>query len=162
MKKNNSSGFVLAETLVVTTFVAGMLIFLFIQFTNLSKNYNDTYKYNNVDDLYLLRNVRDYIISDSSALNDIETTINNKKYIDITNCDIFAEKEYCLKLFELDKIKKIIITNNDFDTKTFNSFNEGFKTFVNKIDAYGNEKYRMLVEFNNSRYATIRFGESNE
>mgnify|MGYP003311026248 CR=1 FL=1 len=30
MKKNNSSGFVLAETLIVTTFVAGVLVFLFI------------------------------------------------------------------------------------------------------------------------------------
>ena len=60
MKKNSNKGFVLAETLIVTTFVAGILFFMFVQFTSLSKNYNDSYKYNTVEDLYALRNIRDY------------------------------------------------------------------------------------------------------
>ena len=41
----------------------------------------------------------------------------------------------------------------------FINYDEGFKQFVNKIDGKGNHKYRLLVEFNDSKYATIRFGE---
>ena len=56
MKKSNSSGFVLAETLVVTTFVAGMLIFLFIQNSvvciNIFINRNTIYQlFNSIDNL---------------------------------------------------------------------------------------------------------------
>lgn len=159
MKKNTNKGFVLAETLIVTTFVAGILIFLFIQFTNLSKNYSESYKYNNVEDLYALRNIRNYIESDTTALSTIEEEILKKQYIDITDCSIFTEKNYCLKLFELENIKKILISKNDLDKDLFINYHEGFKKFINKINSEGTHKYRLLVEFNNSKYATIRFGE---
>jgi len=159
VKKNANRGFVLAETLIVTTFVAGVLIFLFIQFTNLSKNYTDSYKYNTVEGLYALRNIKDYIESDSSAITSIEEKINKDNVLNVTNCSIFTEKNYCLKLLELESVKKIFITSNDFDKDYFNDYDEGFKKFINKINKEGTLKYRLLVEFNNSTYATIRFGE---
>lgn len=159
MKKNTNRGFVLAETLIVTTFVAGVLIFLFIQFTNLSKNYTDSYKYNTVEGLYALRNIKEYIETDSVAMAIIEDKTNDDNILNITNCSIFSEKKYCLKLMELENIKRIFATNNDFDKDYFNNYDEGFKKFVNKINKEGTLKYRLLVEFNNSTYATIRFGE---
>lgn len=159
MKKNANKGFVLAETLIVTTFVAGVLIFLFIQFTNLSKNYTDSYEYNTVEGLYALRNIRDYIESDDSAISSIEENLTNDSILNITNCNIFTEKKYCLKLFELEDVEKILIVTNDFDKFLFNNYDEDFKKFVNKINGEGTLKYRLLVEFNNSTYATIRFGE---
>ena len=50
MNKINNKGFVLAETLIVTSFVAGVLLYLFIQFSNLNKNYNNSFKYNTIED----------------------------------------------------------------------------------------------------------------
>ena len=159
MKKNSTRGFMLAETLVVTTFVAGILIYLFIQFTNLSQNYNDAYSYNTVEGLYSLRNVRNFIIKDTSALTSIDDIIESDGYVEITDCTKFTEKNYCLKLFELENIKKIFITNNNFDKELFSTSNEGFKKFIRKIKSQDNYKYRILAEFNDSSYATIRFGE---
>ena len=159
MKKNSTRGFMLAETLVVTTFVAGILIYLFIQFTNLSQNYNDVYSYNTVEGLYSLRNVRNFIIKDTSVLTSIDDIIESDGYVEITDCTIFTEKNYCLKLFELENIKKIFITNNNFDKELFSTSNEGFKKFIRKIKSQDNYKYRILAEFNDSSYATIRFGE---
>ena len=159
MKKNSTKGFMLAETLVVTTFVAGILIYLFIQFTNLSQNYNDAYSYNTVEGLYSVRNIRDFIIKDVAALTSIDTIIENNGYAEITNCDQFTEKNYCLKLFELENIKEIFITNSNFDKDLFSTSNEGFKKFIKKIKSQDNNKYRILVEFNDSTYTTIRFGE---
>lgn len=159
MKKNISKGFMLAETLVVTAFVAGVLIYLFIQFTNLSNNYNDSYNYNTVEGLYSVRNIRNYILSDLEALTHIENNLSPNNYIDILDCSIFSEQPYCQKLFELENVNKVIITTNVFDKEMFSIYDSGFKKFINKISAEGNEKYRILVEFKNSTYATIRFGE---
>ena len=149
----------LAETIVVTSFVVGVLIFLFIQFTNLTKNYNDHYEYNTVEGLYALKNVRNYIKSDDVAFNAIKDKVTESNFLDIKNCDIFSEKEYCLKLFELNEIDKIYVTNNDFKSDIFDDFDESFKKFIEKINAEGDENYRLLVEFNDKTFATIRVGE---
>lgn len=162
MKKKDSYGFVLIETLLVTTFVAGVLFFLFTQFTSLSKNYNDSYKYNTVEDLYALRNIRDYILTDTDAFNQIKETISNKKIVNITDCTLFEEEDYCLKLLELENVKRLIVTENNFNQNLFKDYDTGFIKFTNKIEGEGKHKYRLIVEFNDDKYATIRFGENNE
>ena len=149
----------LAETIVVTSFVVGILIFLFIQFTNLTKNYNDHYKYNTVEGLYALKNIKNYIKSDAIAFNSIKDDVNEFGFLDIKNCDSFVEKQYCLKLFELNEIDDIYVTDNDFKRELFNEFDDSFKKFIEKIDAEGDEPYRLLVKFNDSTFATIRVGE---
>lgn len=159
MKKKLNKGFVLAETLIVTTFVAGVLIFLFIQFSTLSNNYNDSYKYNTVEGLYSLKNIRDYIISDSDFLTYIEENITSAQYIDITDCELFTDTKYCSLLFELENIKNIYITLNNFDKTIFEQDRESLKDFINKINSEGNETYRIIAQFNDDTLATIRFGD---
>jgi len=156
MKKELSNGFVLVETLIVTTFVSGVLIFLFIQLVTLSNNYDNSYKYNTVEDLYLLRNIKDYMLKDSDSLNTIKSEVDDKGFVEITDCSKVLEPDYCLKLLELSNIKTIFITENYIDPTLFSSYNDEFKNFVNRINGEGENKYRILAEFNNSRYATIR------
>lgn len=158
MKKNNM-GFALVETVVVTAFVAGILIFLYIQFSNISSNYDESYNYNTVEGIYSLRNIRDYVLSDISVNEVIESTISNSGYIDITDCSIFSDSEYCLKLLELENIERVILLYNYFDSNIFSTFNDEFKKFINRISNTGKEKYRIIAEFDNSTYATIRYGE---
>ncbi len=149
----------LAETIVVTSFVVGVLIFLFIQFTNLTKNYNNHYEYNTVEGLYALKNIRNYIKSDDVAFNKIKDRVIEYGFFDIKSCDIFSEKEYCLKLFELNEIDNIYVTNNNFKREIFDEFHDSFKMFIKKIDAEDDETYRLLVEFDDKTFATIRVGE---
>lgn len=160
MKKISSRGFVLIETLIVTSFVAGVLIFIFTQFTTISKNYEDLFRYNTVEDLYALEDIKNYILSDPGAINSINNSINPDKVIDITNCSIFTNVDYCNKLYELSNIDKIIISNNYFDIKSISVNDEYFKTFINKIKGSGNQKYRLIASFKNSTYATLRFGDN--
>ena len=159
MKKELSNGFMLIETLIVTTFVSGVLIFLFIQLVTLSNNYDNSYKYNRVEDLYLLRNIKDYMLKDLTALNTIKSQVNDNGFVELTDCSIFSETDYCLKLFELSNIKTIFITENNIETPLFKNYNDGLKSFIDKINVEGENKYRILAEFNNSRYATIKIGE---
>jgi len=159
MKKKCNSGFMLAETLIVTLFVATVLLFMFIQFSNLSKTYNESYTYNSVEDLYSLKNVKTYIENDSNALSYIKTNVTYKKKLDISNCEIFTDKEYCLKLFELEQIDKIIVTTNKVNYDLFKNYKTKFKKFINKIGKQGEQKYRIIASFNKETFATIRFGD---
>ena len=159
MKKNDSKGFMLAETLVVTAFVAGVLIFLFIQFSRLSNMYNEYYSYNTTESLYALDDIKDYIISDATAYNYISTNISTDKYIDISDCssEIFSDTDYCETLFNLENISKIYVFDNTLDFKQLDIADEVLKNFISKINNKGTEPYRLVALFNNSSLATIRF-----
>ena len=159
MKKKSSKGFMLVETLIVTIFVSSILIFLLIQFTNLSNNYDKTYDYNKVEDINSLKNIIYYIENDQNAFSYIQSTVTYNNYLNITNCDIFAEKEYCEKLFELENIKKIIVSTNKVNYDLFKKHDEKFKIFVNKIKNEGEQKYRLIASTNNNTYVTVRFGD---
>jgi len=162
VKKINNKGFMLVETLIVTTFVAGVLIFLFIQFNNLSKAYDDSYVYNTPEGLYALEDIKKYVDTDIDLLTYINENIESLKYIDITDCNLFNNKNYCLKLFELENIDKIFITTNNFEKESITRYKEDFIIFINKINEEGEEKYRLVASFKNSTFATLRLGDSYE
>ncbi len=156
MKKNNDKGFVLAETLIVTAFVAGVLIFIFIEFTAISRNYEESYNYNTVENLYSLNNIKEYIISDYEAFSNIKENLNSQKSINLTDCVLFTNKDYCSKLFELEQIKNIIITNNYFDSNDLSEYDTDFYKFMKSINSSGNENYRIITSFKDGTYATLR------
>lgn len=160
MKKNlNNNGFMLAETLIVTTFVAGVLIFIYIQFSNLSRSYNASYSYNKVQDLYVLSDIRDAIEGETHLIMNLEG-VGISNYLDVTNCMVFDDKEYFLKLFNLANVEKILITNNDITETNFDDLADPeFLDFINSIKSGGNQKYRIIAKFKTDTYATIRFGE---
>lgn len=153
----NTKGFMLVETLIVTSFVAGVLIFLFIQFSTLEQKYESTYKYNTVEDLYSLKNIKKYLESDTTFINSL-SILTDSSYLELTDCSLLTDKQYCTKLFELENIDNIYIVLNDFDKKMFDNKNSEFKEFISKVSKNGNEKYRIIAKFNNSTYATVRIG----
>lgn len=48
----NKKGFMLLETLVVSTFILGILIFLFIQLSTIKRAYDTSFRYNTITGLY--------------------------------------------------------------------------------------------------------------
>ena len=162
MKKKDSKGFLLAETLIVTIFVSGVLIFLFMQFRSVSKSYDESFAYNTVDDLYALEDIKNTILDDQTLYNYITTNVNEKKYIDITDCSLFTNSEYCLKLIELSNIKQIFITTNYFENNDIKNYDEAFKIFISKVHGDGEESYRLIASFNDNTYASLRFGDDYE
>ena len=162
MKKTNRNGFVLLETLVATVFVSGVLIFLFAQFTSLTKKYDITNNYNSVEGIYALNTISNYILDDWSMYSKIEE--QNNDYIDITDCSMFTNKDYCKKLFEYENIDLILVTSNKFDKNIVLDVDDDFIEFINQINIYksNKEKYRLIAKFKNNSFATIRFGDNNE
>ena len=158
-KKLNTKGFMLVETLIVTSFVAGVLIFLFVQFSTLEQKYETTYKYNNVEDLYSLKNIKNYLESDTTFIASL-SSLTESSYLDITDCsnENLTYQKYCIKLFELENIERIYIVLNEFDKAMFDNKTSEFKDFINRVNKKGNQKYRIIAKFNNSTYATIRIG----
>lgn len=156
MKKNNL-GFMLAETLLVTVFVAGVLIYLYLQFSNLNKNYNDSYKYNSVEELYALEDIVDLIQNDEFAINYIYSNTANLHYIDISNCSLFTDSATCRKLLRTANVNEIFVTTNTIPKKYVNDYSAGLNRFINKITPGDAEPYRIVASFKNGNYATLRF-----
>ena len=156
MKKNNL-GFMLAETLLVTAFVAGVLIYLFLQFYNLNDEYNNSYKYNSVEGMYALEDVVNFIQDDPFALAYINNNISELRYIDISNCSLFTDSDECVKLLKLENIDEILITTNSVPKGYIKDYSSGLTKFINKIYASSTEPYRVIASFNNGTYATLRF-----
>jgi len=158
MKKINNKGFSLVETLVVTIFIATVLIFLFIQFSNLNSSYEDSFKYNTVEGLYALEDIKEYLENDFEYQL-IENELSSKNYIDISDCSIFLDETYCQKLLEFENINNIVVAKNLDSYENIFTNSKEFIEFSSKINNKGKEKYRIIASFNDNTFATIRFGE---
>lgn len=159
MKKIDNKGFMLAETLIVTTFVAGVLIFLFIQFSTLNSSYNEYFVYNPTESLYSLNQVKNYIKTDTLLMDSIQDNIDSNNYLEISDCSLAGNTDYCLKLFELIEVNKIYVLYNSSSYNSLNISDVGVNKFLNKISNTGSENYRLVASFDNGTFATVRFGD---
>ena len=157
--KKNSKGYMLAETLIVTSFVAGVLIYIYIQLTNLSNSYEKNHSYNTIPDLYALIDIEYYLKNNSSSKDYIK---DMRSFWDITSYCQSRNDAMCTgfkNLSNLENIKRIIITRNDrVVTKSITYSNEDkFKEFIETIGWEGIEDYRLIASFNDNTFATLKF-----
>lgn len=155
MKKENNKGFMLAETLIVTTFVAGVLIFLFIQFTRLSNSYNNYYEYNSTEGLYALEDITDYIESDENIIN-IPDLIEENGYIEISDCTLFTDQDYCLKLLELENISKLYLIYTPIFNNKLIMEDVDILNFYKKSSKSDGSVYKLLGKFDDSSYSLLK------
>lgn len=174
MRRLNKKGFMLMETLVVSTFVAVVLIFLFVQIQNVSTNYEKSFSYNPVQSLYKAENIRNYLYSRDRVSMENEVDSTTKGYIDITSCnynfysligeDTSANEEYCKELYKTLDVKKVILSIQDlsivknkvYDNMAIDDISQKFVDFINYVKYTNNqEQLRLLVEFNDETYASI-------
>ncbi len=171
MKKNNR-GFLLAESLVVSTFVLTILILLYIQFSNLTTNYKNSYNYNNVESIYSLSSIAKYLEANNNDL--LSKLSEAKPYVMIYNkneetgeiqdcnsevttdafCGTFLNKIGAKTVIytysDISYIQKYISENEDSNIK------QSFREFISKVEtASVQNKGRIFAEFDNGTYATI-------
>ena len=53
--KKNSNGFTILETLITSTLVISTLVFLYVQFNNLERNYDDSFRFNTVNGIHKVK-----------------------------------------------------------------------------------------------------------
>ena len=58
--KKNSNGFTILETLITSTLVISTLVFLYVQFNNLERNYDDSFRFNTVNGIHKAKELSKY------------------------------------------------------------------------------------------------------
>lgn len=160
MKKNSKKGFVLAETIAISAIVLGALVIIYDQFIDIARNYNSSFKYNNVDKLYAVDSFAKYIMYDGSA-ESLAKELGNLDYIDVTSCpsEYINEYNYCKELISSLDIKTIFYTDESALTlknSLLDTYSEGLKKFIRTINSDGNSCNRLIAEFNDNTYATLK------
>lgn len=165
MKKLKKSGFILTETLIVSTFVSATLIFLFIQFKNIYTGYENTFKHNTINSLYNINQAKKFLINSNYTLLTQEIEENTNLFIDISSCPALyiLEVDYCNQLFSTIGIKNIYFTNENISnlinySNQTNTFNENMNNFFKYIKYDQNSNgYRLIAEFNDGTFASLNF-----
>ena len=155
----NSKAFALVETLIVSTIIATILMYVFVQYNKVESKYDETFAYNDVDNLYKLDGIKGYINSlDSTSITTITTKIDSDDIIIMDkNEDTYTNIEYLDNqndlLSNLD-IKTLILTKADINNVDTSSLSSALKNMIKKIDNKS-DNYRIIAEFNNGECATI-------
>lgn len=175
MKKNNK-GFTLVETLIVSAFVIGTLTYLFIQINNAETNFDISFKYDDVNDVYNTKIVCNFLVN--TGYSNLITNLQNG-YTRVTSSNIYGDSNYYHKILEkigteyntgkekvwLLKESEISNIQSQIKNSTLNDSNlsEELKRYISRYDADTNSnKYVVVIEFNNSHIASARIGWLNE
>lgn len=133
----NKKGFVLIETLIVSSVVILSLIALYSTYSIfINKTKKDKY-YDNINDLYVTYFLRENINVDEDIV-----------YINADTCINYMYSE-CTELFQKLNISNVIITNNANAILTDKShgFNNSLKEYIRYTSIKPNER-KIIVEFN--------------
>lgn len=158
----NKRGFVMAEALIVSAVVLTTLVLIYTQFAKIKKNYGDSYFYDNINDIYALNRIANFL----SEENNTQIINNLSSYLDITNCTLSNEQEYCELLIETSNIKYLLFTYNDNNyileaLNTNNPYDLKLTTYIKNLSSPDPEhQYMLIAEFNDGTYASIPYGES--
>lgn len=165
----NNRGFLLAESLVVSTFVLTVLIVLFIQFSNLTNNYKNSYNYNNVESVYNLGAVDQYIQNNQTeplATYLDQLTAPYLVVYDDTGCNMdigLIDNTFCENVVSEAGIKFLIYTSSNIELiQSYVKNNEDsvltqdFRDFISRVEAVTvQNKGRLFAQFADGTYATV-------
>lgn len=170
MKKINRKGFMLTELLVTSTLVCTVLIFLYSQFFSVKKSYENSFKYNTVNGLYALSNIRSFLVDSDIYILKQNLLLNS--YVNLmdleSNKTFLKDEEYFDTLITKLNVKNIIFTKEDLSDliKDLNNLPDSFedmKKFIRYINYDDNGTlYRIIVEYNDKTFATLLVGDENE
>lgn len=171
MKKIDNKGFLLTELLVTATLVSTVLIFLYTQFYTIKRSYDTSFKYNTVNGLYALDNIRDFLEENDIYI--LTQGLNTTSYIDLVENNLQTTNEtYFNTLIQGLNIKYLLFTNQNIEglirqinngtalTSDTNGY-EDLKKFIKRIDYDSSDtsnNYRIIAEFNDNTFASILVG----
>lgn len=172
MTKNNK-GFMLAEVVIVSTVIVTTLVALYASSSKLSILYEERSRYYNIDGIYAIKSIVNYLLGDNK-LNNILTSdsFNNNSYIYLIekndcNSDFLGNDTTCDSLKELYNIENMIITksNNIYFNKAEEAeesnlkINETLKNYLKYLSNYyantNDFEYLIILEYgtdNNKLY----------
>jgi hypothetical protein len=178
MKKDcklNTSGFMLVETLLVSLTIAGILIYMFAQYSTINDTYQRLYNYNTTERLYHTDVIKQFLVTytekKAGSGNLYTSTLANatNKSYDLTNCGFMpsgADRTYCTSLMTAIEADQVILTHADISTTTVKNGivatataknKTAMKNFLKQIESVAGNKYRLIIVFNDETIATLVF-----
>ncbi len=159
--KKNKKGFTLMETLLVSAFIIGTLVYLFVQFSNIKTVYDTSFKRDTIPEIYYVQNLNLYL--SSTDINKIISGLQTNNYVEIENC-IFTVSgtDYCKKLMQMANVKKAIVVKDQLSAlkeqlknSATNPFSETMYQYIMDLSTFDLEKNRLIVEFTNGTVASL-------
>lgn len=185
--KKNVKGFMLIETLIVSTLVTTILVFLYVQFNNIVKTFNTELHYNNVSNLYTATKIKNYILKYAdddgvlidnlvSALKNNIIAANSKYYVYFYNVDddnvnnsvdVPSFLKVILEQYEIKNIifkaKKINMTSSDLNSFKENPKLVNYIKYSQKSNTSNEENidylsdFTLIIEFADNNFASVNF-----
>lgn len=170
MKKLNSKGFVLTETLIVSVLLITTLITVYTQFKSINRRNKESFIYNSIPSLYKINNLKKYLEQENyySYLWDI---LSDGGIVELDACEdqYFNEPEYCKTVMENSGIVSLFVLPENLypiinrKYNYFYSINPFYSTDNNNLIRYlktidykdGNGAY-LVGYFNDGSFANVK------
>ena len=162
----NNKGFALTEILILSTVLIGVLTFMYIQFKNINRGYQNSFNYDTVEGMYLANNIVNYINEENYDILVERLKSSLSGYLDITSCDVelFKTPIFCEKLFNKSEIQQILFTEENLSKLKLNMSNldNELINYINQIRVTNEENdHRIIIKYNNNTFTTMRFNKGN-
>lgn len=162
MKKSihlDHKAFVLVETLLVSLTIAGILLFLYVQYSRVTDSYQRLSRYNTVESLYRTNNIKTVLLK--KANDSFYNMIDNQKIQEINDTTTIQGLGTLGVFFDDIELEKLYITTGNI---TFNELNNkldsSFRLFLKSItieEMSGEHIYRIFAKYKDGTFATISF-----
>lgn len=165
MKKNrmfDTKGFMLVETLLVSLTIAGILVYMYSQFSTINSSYQRLYNYNTTDTIYQIGAFKDFMVRYTKG-NSIYSGLDAK----VIGCHSLnletQDDEYCNMLYDSIAPELIILTKGQYNTDTIlskvtNAENKAvIKKFLSTVEQGSSTSYRLIILYDDDRVATVQY-----
>lgn len=143
--KKNKNGFMLAEVFIISSFVLGILVYMFVQINSIMRSYNKSFSYNTVSGLYITNEIKKYVSGDTGL--DISTACTNNIYV-ADNIDDNLKEDANIKNIIIGNLNYIKNNATDNDKITPKALD-----FIKYLES--KDKCVIIVEFSDDTYASL-------
>ncbi len=162
MKKNvqlDKKGFLLVETLLVSLTIASILLYMYVQYSEITDSYKRLNRYNSVENLYRTEKIKQIILVNATDgfFNELDSKGVLKDPAIINMNELKSDLE----------VQEIYVTSPEksfFESIT----DDNFQAFLNTIPEDEKDKYQIIVNYrsNNSKdtigtFAIVSFERPN-
>ena len=180
MKKNNQKGFMLVEAFIVSAFVLGVLVFMFVQLKTVVNGFDRSFTYNTISGIYTAKELGDFITQHDyeniKLLVDQNGYANvGDKYYDNFDIDDTGVGLLWKKMLLNANVNTIIVVHENLEKFKENymkvnlHFAESESDIIikkpsSKLTDYINSlkidnlvgRYRVIIEYNDETFASIK------
>lgn len=162
MQKSNQKGFMLVEAFIVSTFVLGVLVFMFIQLRTVVNGYDRSFSYNTVSGIYIANEIGKFVAN--FDYENTKQTVDNAGYV-IKNIDSYSKFDSAVSdtwnaMLQDANVKTVIIATEDatiLKEAKNGQISSKLEDYIDYLNV-GNltNRYRIIVEFNDETFASVK------